>query len=362
MRMATICLNMIVKNEAHVLRELFDSLHGAIDHWVIVDTGSTDGTQDLVRSYFAAKGVPGELHERPWRDFGHNRSEALRLADGKADYVWVMDADDKLHGRMPVGDLTLDAYSLRYGKDFQYWRKQLFRSGMGWRYVGVLHEFAHSDVARTEGRIDGDYHVESRRLGARNRDPRKYHNDAAVLERALVDEPGNARYWFYLGQSWFDAGEPAKAKAAYEQRVRLGGWSEEAYCAQLRVGHCEVALGAPDAQVTQAFLAAHQLRPTRAEALHDLARHCRMRQQWELGLLFAEAACRIPLPVDDVLFVRRDVYAFRALDEFATCAFYTPRWREGEQACRRLLAWDLPPEDRARIARNLALYRDKVAG
>lgn len=357
---ATICLNMIVKDEAHVLRELFESLHGLIDHWVIVDTGSTDGTQELVRSWFAAKGVPGELHERPWRDFGHNRSEALRLADGTADYIWVIDADDKLHGRLPLDGLTHDCYSLRYGKAFSYWRRQLFRSGLEWRYVGVLHEVAESERARSAVRLEGDYHVESRRLGARSRDPRKYHKDAETLERALVDEPGNERYWFYLGQSWYDAGEPAKAKAAYEQRVRLGGWQEEAYCAQVRVGHCEIALGAPDAQVAQAFLAAHQMRPTRAEALHDLAHCYRQRRQWELGLLFAEAARAIPLPVDDVLFVRRDVYAFRALDEFATCAFYTARWRDGEAACRQLLALDLPPADRARIEQNLALYRQKA--
>lgn len=357
--MATICLNMIVKDEAHVLRELFESVADSIHHWVIVDTGSTDGTQELVRSWFAAKGIPGELFERPWRDFGHNRSEALRLADGRADYVWVMDADDKLHGRLPFGDLTHDSYALRYGVDFTYWRKQLFRSGLGWRYVGVLHEYAHSDVANTAARLAGDYHVESRRLGARNRDPRKYHKDAAVFERALVDEPDNTRYWFYLGQSWFDAGEPARAKAAYQRRVQLGGWNEEVYYAQLRVGLCEELLGADSAQVVHALLQAHQIRPTRAEALYHLARHCRERKQWNLGLLFAEAACAISYPADDELFVHRDIHAFRSLDEFATCAYYTARWREGEQACRRLLAMQLPAADRARIERNLAFYRDK---
>ena len=163
--MATICLNMIVRNEAHVLRELFESVAHLVQHWVIVDTGSTDGTQELVRGWFANKGIPGELFERPWRDFGHNRSEALQLADGRAHYVWMMDADDKLHGRLSLRNLTHDAYALRYGSDFTYWRKQLFRSGRGWRYVGVLHEYPHSDIARTEGQIEGDYHIESRRLG-----------------------------------------------------------------------------------------------------------------------------------------------------------------------------------------------------
>ena len=90
----TVCLNMIVKNEAGVIRRCLDSVRPFIHHWVIVDTGSTDGTQKLIREYLAD--VPGELHERPWKNFGHNRSEALALARGKSDYILVIDADEEL--------------------------------------------------------------------------------------------------------------------------------------------------------------------------------------------------------------------------------------------------------------------------
>ena len=77
--MSTVCLSMIVKNETHIIKECFDSVYKFIDYWVIVDTGSTDGTQELIKNYFAEKGIPGELIERPWVSFGHNRSEALGL-------------------------------------------------------------------------------------------------------------------------------------------------------------------------------------------------------------------------------------------------------------------------------------------
>lgn len=69
----TVALVMIVKDEAHIVTEAFDSVRGLIDSWCIVDTGSTDGTQELIRSYFAEAGIPGELHEREWVDFAHNR-------------------------------------------------------------------------------------------------------------------------------------------------------------------------------------------------------------------------------------------------------------------------------------------------
>ena len=80
----TICLNMIIKDEAPVIRRCLESVKPFIDRWVIVDTGSTDNTRELVREIMA--GLPGELHERPWKNFGHNRNEALSLAARSGDY------------------------------------------------------------------------------------------------------------------------------------------------------------------------------------------------------------------------------------------------------------------------------------
>ena len=77
-----------------VIRRCLASVRPWIDAWAIVDTGSTDGTQDLVREALA--GIPGELFERPWVDFGHNRSEAIALAERRSDYLLFLDADEEL--------------------------------------------------------------------------------------------------------------------------------------------------------------------------------------------------------------------------------------------------------------------------
>ena len=89
---ADVCLNMIVKDEAPVILRSLESVKSIIDYWVIVDTGSTDGTQDLIRNFM--KDIPGELHEREWINFGHNRNEALDLARNRGDYVLFIDADE----------------------------------------------------------------------------------------------------------------------------------------------------------------------------------------------------------------------------------------------------------------------------
>ncbi|MGW8881862.1 glycosyltransferase, partial [Streptomyces mirabilis] len=88
---STVCLNMIVKNEAPVIRRCLESVRPLIDTWVILDTGSTDGTQDVIRDVFSD--LPGALHESPWKGYDGSRSEAIDLARAEADYLLFIDAD-----------------------------------------------------------------------------------------------------------------------------------------------------------------------------------------------------------------------------------------------------------------------------
>ena len=99
---ATICLNMIVKNESHIIRGTLEMLCNKIqfDYWVICDTGSTDGTQDIITKFFREKGIDGELFSDVWTDFAHNRTLALNRAFGKTDLLLVFDADDEIHGNL----------------------------------------------------------------------------------------------------------------------------------------------------------------------------------------------------------------------------------------------------------------------
>ena len=84
---------MIVRNEAQVVERCIASVRPIITHWCIVDTGSTDGTQELVAQ--ALEGLPGTLHQRAWRNFGHNRTELMRLSRGMADYLLLVEPDGK---------------------------------------------------------------------------------------------------------------------------------------------------------------------------------------------------------------------------------------------------------------------------
>lgn len=360
--MSTVCLNMIVKNEAGVIDRCLDSVLPFIHSWAIVDTGSTDGTQDLVRERLA--GLPGTLFERPWTDFGRARTEAIQLAGTRADYLFFMDADD--HLVCPPGftlpPLTADAYTLefRMGPEFSFRRPCLAATRLQWRYQGVLHEYLEGLQAYRVDPLEGPV-VMAASSSDRRGDQDRYRRDARILQTALQKEPGNSRYAFYLAQSHRDAGEPEEALAAYLCRAAMGGWEEEVFFSLFQAAGLLVVLGRPDGAVVEAFLKAFQYRPVRAEPLCALARFCRSREDCHLARMFAAQAVAIPRPADH-LFVDESVYRWRSLDELAVASYWVGNLRESREACRRLLSEGLlPAGERARVEANFRCAEAQVS-
>jgi glycosyltransferase involved in cell wall biosynthesis len=349
-----ICLNMIVKNEVLVVKEALDAVAPFISSWVIVDTGSDDGTQDLIKSHMAGLGIPGELYERPWRNFGHNRTEALTLAQGRGDYIWVMDADDTVVGTPDFTQLSADIYWMRIKLDStSWWRPHIFRNGLCVRYVGVVHERAAWDDPYVDVRLEGEYHVQARSCGARSVDPQRFARDADLLLAEVERNPEDERAVFYLAQSYFDLGDFANAHKWYARRAEMGGLDERVYYSMWRVAEAMEKLGEPWPNVQDAYLRAWEFRPTRAEPLNAIAFRYREQQRYLLGHLFAERAAQIPFPEQDTVFVSAEVYDWRATDEQAVCAYWIGKHAEAFTLCRRVLARpDTPDAQRQRIARN----------
>ncbi|GAA3823372.1 glycosyltransferase family 2 protein [Streptomyces chiangmaiensis] len=356
---------MIVKDEAPVIRRCLESVRPLIDIWVIVDTGSTDGTQDVIRDVY--RDLPGELYERPWKGFDRSRSEAIELARTSADYLLFIDADDimEVQPGFRVPELTLDAYriAIHHGS-LTHWRTTLVSTRLPWRYVGVLHEYLDCGSRQfIQGTLEG-FNMLIVGGGGRLRGEglrEKYLRDAETLQQGLAQEPGNARYVFYLAQSWRDADEPEKALETYDRRAAMGGWGEEVFCSHLYAARLAEQLQRPLGEVMNRYLRAHESRPTRAEALGDLARLARINgPRWEVAYKSAQRAVVIPRP-DDILFVEFAWYDWRALDELAISAYWVGEYEKSKRCCERLLqGGKLPAEQRERVAENLEFARSKL--
>ena len=239
----TVCLNMIVKNEAHIIIETFDNILKYIPftYWVISDTGSTDGTQQVIKDYFKSKNIEGELFQDEWRDFGHNRTQALKHAYKKTEYLFIFDADDSIHGSFKLPEPHLfnkEMYNLKFGGDnIAYHRPLLINNHFRWKFNGVLHEFLTCVDKKIEGYlIIGDYYIESGRKGSRSKDPDKYKKDAEILKNAYYveiakpDKGLSNRYAFYCAQSYKDSRMVKDAIEWYTMVAdKLDTWVQERY-------------------------------------------------------------------------------------------------------------------------------------
>jgi len=342
---SNICLNMIVKNESHCIRETLECMARYVDYYIISDTGSTDDTKEIIKKFFDSRGIKGEIYDDPWKNFGYNRSKALEYCAGRCKYAFVMDADDLIHGNLAFpAKMEADGYHLQFGKEFVYWRCQLFRmdrltpeSKPAWKYVRVLHEY-----------------------GARNKETEKYKRDAEVLEKAIVEEGEIDRYRFYLAQSYMDDKQYEKAITNYARRVEMGGWIEEVYYSQYRLALCEAMLNKEISVVINSFSKATKLHPGRIEAFYEMTRIMRLnklfRPAYELGSL------GLGLPYNDnYLFCMKVVHDYMLADEIAICAYQVGEYGQSLRLCEQILRGPhLPESQRKRVEINRRFAEIKV--
>lgn len=374
----TICLTMIVKNESEVIKRCIDSVKDYINYWVIVDTGSTDGTQDLIKEIMSEYGIPGELHERPWVDFGYNRTENLNYAKGKADYRLIIDADDVLF----VEDPSVNPF-LNIDKDFYkvkirlgslaYYRTQLIRGDQDWKYIGVLHEYLSGPegVSLEEDFLGGvEMHAS---VSGHNRDIKgkdKYYNDALIFEKAIITTPKEdlpmdleRRYVFYMAQSYRDAGMHERSIESYQRRIDLGGWQEEVYISKYWIARQKQTMNKPDEEIIDAYLKAWEYRPNRLESLYHLIKFLGSKKRYALAFAFSAIGMKTG-PCSDILFVEDEIWKWRMPDEYSVLAYYNGNAEEAHKTTSILINSPvfekIPESDRNRILKNLEFYSKAI--
>lgn len=359
--MTTLGLCLIVKNEKTVLKRLFDSIVDYIDYWIICDTGSTDGTQDMIKEYFNGR-VPGELHEIEFRNFGYARSQLMNKAYGKADWLLLADADfiirvhdtnfkerlgepiNKsmeylLNKPIPVGtkDILPNGYMLSYVGPNHFHQTLLVSGKVRWYYVGVTHEYIATEENQELVKFDL-VQIDHQEDGGSRGD--KYERDIALLNEAIVNDTANARHRFYLGDtylavaqkkqktspdaqsqiSWTDYFD--KAINEYDECIKLSKWNEEIYVAKLRAAYSRVLRGDDFRSVIGYYIDATLTRTmrNRLEAQYEIIKFFNDNKEYVAAYSMGKMANFLSPPDNDVLFVDWDIHAYKYVLELGKSA------------------------------------------
>lgn len=354
---------MLVKDEALGIHTTLHSIKPFVDRWCILDTGSTDGTQAIIRE--AMEDVPGQLVEEPFTNFAACRNRVIELAGLETTFILTLDGDeaaingDALRNYLEAHQEDLDgAYYVQILHDtLHYDSTRIARASAGWRYKGAVHEVLIGPDGESVGPKIPTFGIRRTSGDQKKRDAR-WERDVGVLYGELARSPNDTRATFYLGQTFDCLGRLTEAAAMYTRRISLGGWREEVFESKLRLARIGHLQKKPWMEVQSMFLDAYSFSPHRAEPLYEIANHYHEADNHPLAFMFAVAAARLPRPKDDRLFVRDDVYSWRLADLIAHHAWYIGEYGVGEHAARVCLI-AAPELERPRVQANLQHYIDR---
>lgn len=357
---STICAVSIVKDEEHVIERMLNNLNKYVDEFVIVDTGSTDKTISLIKKFFKEKNVKGKVYQRPWKNFGHNKTEAFQIAEKTSfcDYLLFMDADNTIEG-VPVfpEELTDDLYLLKqsYDENNFFWRGQLFKKGLGWRYEGVLHEYPACENIKSTGYIEGKYYCRETHQGSRNRDlTEKYERDVATLKKGLEAEPKNSRYMYYLGQSYLCLNKLEESAKWYIECSYYTGWIEEGFHGLYCAGKNYLSLGNIK-EAKKWLIRAWRYHPKRVDSLYVLMEHHFSKNDLAEAYLIGKLIVDVEVDHRVMLFPEQDIYDWKRYDVMSIVCYYLGLFDEGKEYFHRMK--NVPESHMPRIKENAKYFQ-----
>lgn len=364
--MSKLALNFICKDESHVVERMLNSAKSITDLIVVNDTGSTDGTQDLIRKFGEENNIPTYVFERQFDNFENSRNHAMqKLRDVVEELNWDpndvhgywFDCDELLiiDEKFNKKQFTKDLYMINtYIGQMKYTRNTFFRVSKPFRWYGPIHEFIVCDDRTITSGVAENVHVDVKMEGAswQGNIPAKYKSHAFELEKYIDENRNDPRWIFYTAQSYHDSASTGdrledeerlrRSIKYYNERLnRTDGYAEEIYYSQFRIGTIMMAMERPWSETHQALLKAYSIDPLRGESIKTIIDYYLKVGEWHNAYLYSKFAKvnfhgKNPYP-KRLLFVDQTLYEWKFLEAHAAASFYTGRMDEAKANYQEIL-------------------------
>jgi len=329
----TICLNMIVKNESHIIERALNSVVNLIDTFCIVDTGSTDNTIELINDFFKEKKIFGKIVSEPFINFAYNRTHAIKEAGTMADYLLFIDADmiftykltkEEIKNRL----IKYDVLHVYQGTpDFYYKNVRFAKIQDNLKYVTPTHEYFKSPPDSTYGLFErNEIFINDKGDGGSKQNKSK--RDIELLSRELESlnegEENRDRCFFYLANSYSEIGEYEKAIEFYKKRVDCGGWIEEIWQSLYKIGIIYNKKGEYEKAVYY-WMEAFEKYPERIENLYRIINYYREREHYHIAYVYWYLANELRnryINWGNYLFLENDIYEYLLDYEYSILGYY----------------------------------------
>jgi glycosyltransferase involved in cell wall biosynthesis len=360
---------------------------------VVNDTGSTDGTQDIIRKFGEENNIPTYVFERPFDDFEKSRTWAMtKLSEVVAELKW--DAD-KVHGywfdcdEQLVIDPTFnknqfnaDLYMINtYIGQMKYTRNTFFKVSKPFRWYGPVHEFIVCDDQNITSGLATGIHVNVSMDGAswQGKVSEKYLSHSHKLETYINESRQDPRWIFYTAQSYHDSASIPDNKEENEERLRRSlkyykertertdGYIEEIYYSHYRMGTIMRTLEHPWNLTLQQCLKAYAIDPLRGESIKTIIDYYLQMGEWHLAYLYTKFGYenfhgKNPYP-KKLLFVDESLYNWKFAEAHSASCFYTGRADEAKKTYSEILKAvktspnSFTPEDLQKIEMNGQFFK-----
>lgn len=309
--MISISLCMIVKDEEDIIGRCLDSVKDIVDEIIIVDTGSTDKTKDIVKKY------TDKIYDFQWID---DFSKARNYSFSKAtkEYILWLDADDvilkkdkdlfldlKKNLNKDV-DIVMMKYNLAYDEEgnptFSYNRERLLKNNKGYEWISPIHEV----ICPTGNVIYYDIAI------SHKKEKKEYTKRNLNIFKKMIKEniKLDARQQYYYARELYYHAMYQEAIVEFEKFFNMKeAWIENKISACIELSNCYKSINQNE-KALKTLIKSFEFDKPRASICCEIGNHFVLEEKYDIAIFWYKIAIKLKPNINSGGFELLDYYEY----------------------------------------------------